>query len=196
MVTSLDLDYRNIAATVLKQSVQEILGGEPMKEYFEAPASGGPSLLSSAARLQDDLELAYGAAGGKGLALRIGRAIFKNGLAALGEQAGFRAMEFRMLPSPRRIENGLQAMAAIANQMGQYEITVTSEGASWQLQSQRCPACLGRHSSEPSCYWVTGFLQEFASWAGGGRFYRVAETECRAIGAPACVFQIDKHPLD
>jgi predicted hydrocarbon binding protein len=61
---------------------------------------------------------------------------------------------------------------------------------------ENCPACRERTSNEPDCHILAGILQETLSWAGGGRVYRVRELECSAAGAPACLFQIDKKPLE
>jgi predicted hydrocarbon binding protein len=46
------------------------------------------------------------------------------------------------------------------------------------------------------CYLIAGLLQEFTTWADGGRFYRIMETECRGNGSQACLYRIEKKPLD
>jgi predicted hydrocarbon binding protein len=41
-----------------------------------------------------------------------------------------------------------------------------------------------------------GILEESVFWGTGGRRFRIEETECIAVGAKACVFKIDKKPLE
>lgn len=143
-----------------------------------------------------ELEAIYGTSGGRGLALRIGRATFRYGLKHFGEQAGFRATEFRLLPAPRRLENGLRALARIIAKEWGGEIQVSDEGAHWLWRMEPGRSIAGSSSQGASCFLIAGLLQEFTAWAGGGRFYRVVETECLASGSPACLYRIEKRPLD
>ncbi|HWQ45321.1 MAG TPA: 4-vinyl reductase, partial [Longilinea sp.] len=46
------------------------------------------------------------------------------------------------------------------------------------------------------CAFMIGLLQEYLSWAGMGKNYLVDETECRGAGAPACVFLINRQPIE
>lgn len=184
-----------LGAEQLNRLVKEItpeggeLKGEPQNE-------GIPLTLADAGPLLWKLESLYGAASGRGLAVRIGRSVFKYGLQQYGDQAGFHAVEFRLLPSPRRIAAGLQLLAQALGEACHDTITVTDGDTYWLWQSQHCPICRDHTSPDPCCYLVIGLLQEFAAWAGGGRFYPVTETTCRASGGPSCEYRIEKKPLD
>lgn len=147
-----------------------------------------PALIQFNAFIQA-LEEIYGQPASRGLALRIGRASFQYGLKKYGDQAGFRAMEFRLLPAPRRLENGLRSLAQIIARECGSSISVSDEGAYWQWR-------VDRQTTAQDCFLIAGLLQEFTNWAGGGRFYRVEETECQACGSLACTYRIEKKPLD
>ena len=184
-----------LGADQLRRLVKEITprGNESEGKY---PGEDSSLTMVDAGPLLWRLESMYGVAGGRGLAVRIGRSAFKYGLRQYGDQAGFHTAEFRLLPSPRRIAAGLQVMAQLLGEECHDVITVTDGDTCWLWQSQRCPICHDHTSPDPCCYLVAGLLQEFAAWAGGGRFYPVMETACRASGGPACEFRIDKKPLD
>src|SRR5512133_811913 len=59
------------------------------------------------------LEEMYGPRGGRGLALRAGRAVFNEGLRNFGALAGVGDLAFKVLPLSAKIHIGLPAMAKI-----------------------------------------------------------------------------------
>lgn len=142
------------------------------------------------------MEERYGEPGGRGLALRLGRALFHYTLQSMGEGAGLNSVTFRLLPAPRRLEAALIGMARLPLEYLGESVEASQDGPYWIWRVGDCAVCQGRFTSSAACHLTTGFLQELTSWAGGGRFYPVAETECRAAGQPACVFRIDSRPLD
>ena len=196
MVEPVSRDYSQVAAQVFLEGAQELLGNERLEGFHGRPVNEDGFAFQDVRALLRYLEEAYGAPGGRGLALRIGRAVFRHGLKELGGQAGFRDMEYRILPSPRRVEQGLQTLAQLVGDTFQSPVAVTDEESHWQWRMDACPVCQGCRTEDPGCYLVVGLIQEFATWAAGGRFYRVKETGCRAAGDPACVFCIEKKPLD
>ena len=192
------------AAQILMEGAQELFDVHHLPHWSPGWVPGNGEwkngharelLLDGAGSLLGSLEATYGARGGQGLALRIGRAAFRIGLNRLGEAAGFNSVAFRLLPAPRRMERGLYILAdAIAELTGD-EIAVRAEKNGWLWRMVPKVPGKGKHLKS-SCCLITGLLQGFMSWAGGGRFYLVREIECRADGGPACVYQIDARPVD
>ena len=181
-----------IAAQVILESAQEMFGTQPCGGYSQPEIQH----INDVTALLNSLEDTYGPTGAHGLAQRFGKTVFRHGLRQLGGKAGFRAMEYRILPSPRRVEVGLAALAdMVASSTGE-KITLSEDAAHWIWRTENCQECGSRLVAEPCCFALVGLIQEFAAWASGGRFYRVVETECRAAGAAACIFYIDKKPLD
>lgn len=193
---------------ILLAGAQDVLGAEKLNHVLgelsldnnaaqvEQPASELSMPLDDAGSLLQMLEGIYGVPGGRGLALRIGRAAFKYGLKQFGDQAGLFRSEYRLLPAPRRIATGLNILAQVIAQECNDPISVTDGGAYWLWRSESCPLCHDHQSADPCCHVVVGLLQEFTAWAGGGRFYPVTEIACRANGGAVCEFRVEKKPLD
>ena len=59
----------------------------------------------------------------------------------------------------------------------------------------RCPICWERSAEEPVCSFIASNLQAALVWGTGKRF-NIKEVECTAKGDAACVFHVDKTPLD
>ena len=187
----------NTVTQILFEGAEDVLGADKLRDLL-AGQRQDDILFSwaNAGPLLRQMEKTYGVAGARGLAQRIGRAAFKYGVKRFGEQAGIHTPEFRLLPAPRRIATGLAILAQVLGDECNDTISVMDSGPYWLWRSERCPVCQDHTSPDPNCYLVVGLLQEFTTWAGGGRFYPVTETACRSNGAPACEYRIDKKPLD
>src|SRR5688572_8829056 len=61
--------------------------------------------------LQKTLEQAYGHRGGRGLAIRAGRACFKYGIKEYGSMMGITEMAFRLLPLQTKLRTGAKSFA-------------------------------------------------------------------------------------
>jgi predicted hydrocarbon binding protein len=134
--------------------------------------------------------------GGRGLALRIGRSSFKYLLQRHGNELGLNSADFHLQRAPQRMKSGLHLLASQVASDSSDRITISDDDTHWMWRSERCPVCWGRQEKAACCYLTVGLIQAFLSWAGGGRFYKVVENECRATGAAACSFWIEKKPLD
>ena len=146
--------------------------------------------------LQQTMEQLYGPLGGKGLAVRSGRASFRYGLRLFGKDTGLVELDFRLLPHKSKLSVGAESLAALLSRISDQSVQMQEDEQAIYWSIERCPLCWGRRADGPVCHLQVGFLQEFLFWASGGKFYNVAETECAAAGAPACLFRIDKQPLD
>jgi hypothetical protein len=65
------------------------------------------------AALNQALEDMYGARGGRGMALRIGRACFSRGMKSFGALKGISDPAFKVLPLESRVYLGLEALASV-----------------------------------------------------------------------------------
>lgn len=141
------------------------------------------------------LEEMYGPRGGRGLALRAGRATFNNGLRNFGALAGVGDLAFKVLPLGAKLRIGVPAMARIFSTVSDQHSTTQEFSDHFIYTIHRCPVCWGRHSDKPDCYIATGLLQEGLKWLSGGMEFRVIETKCIAVGDPSCDFMIYKEPI-
>jgi len=141
------------------------------------------------------LEQAYGPRGGRGIALRIGRATFSYGLREYGPQLGFMESAFRLLPLHTRLHMGSRSFADLFNRHTDQVVRVEDTGSHLFWHIERCPLCWGRQAGEPVCHMAVGLLQESLYWLSGGKIFNVEETECIARGDPACTILIEKQPI-
>jgi predicted hydrocarbon binding protein len=203
MIDILQSDTKHIYAQILLEGAREILSEDVLNQMLEAAFSksgccvDGDQLTWLGARdLMAQLEMQFGLSGSQGLALRMGRAAFKYGLQVYGEDFGFRDTEFRLLPAPRRMWTGLNTLAQKITETYGQPMQVTDRGAFWEWRVTDDPQAAESAGTAAMCFLLSGLLQAFLNWAGGGRIYRVNETECRLSGSPACVFMIEKKPID
>ena len=143
------------------------------------------------------LEEMYGPRGGRGLALRAGRAAFAEGLRNFGALAGVGDLAFKVLPLKAKLRIGLPAMAKIFSQVSDQITTVEEKENEYIYTIHRCPVCWGRQGTtdKPVCYMAVGLLQEGLKWVSGGNEFRVNESKCIAKGDEVCEFVIQKEPI-
>ncbi len=142
------------------------------------------------------LEEMYGPRGGRGLALRAGRALFADALRNFGALAGVGDLAFKVLPLPAKLRIGIPAMARIFTQVSDQRSTVQELDNEILYTIHKCPVCWGRtESDKPVCFIATGLLQEGLKWVSGGSEFRVNESKCVAMGDDVCEFVIQKTPI-
>jgi predicted hydrocarbon binding protein len=142
------------------------------------------------------LEEMYGPRGGRGLALRAGRAAFADALRNFGALAGAGDLAFKVLPLQAKMRIGIPAMARIFSQISDQYSTVEERENEFIYTIHRCPVCWGRHNADkPVCFIAVGLLQEGLKWLSGGMEFRVNESKCMAMGLETCEFVIQKTPI-
>ena len=151
--------------------------------------------FSTVSSLGEMLEQVYGPHGGRGLALRIGRACFNYGVRQYGTQLGLTEMAFRLLPLPLKLNAGAKAFAELFNNFTDQRVRVEEEDTRLFWHIDRCPLCWERHAHEPVCHLAVGLLQEALYWLSGGKVFSVEEKTCIAAGDQTCTIAIDKSPF-
>lgn len=187
--------------------MEEIMGvngvdavlGLPLLEnsiQYPAPANSNHAFsFETISLLQNALELAYGPHGGRGLALRIGRACFKYGLKEYGSLLGLTEMTFRLLSLPVKLHIGAKTFADLFNKHTDQRVRLEEKDNKILWHIERCPLCWDRKAEEPLCHLAVGLLQESLYWLSGGKTFNVEETACIAQGAAACTITIDQTPF-
>ena len=142
------------------------------------------------------IEQMYGERGGRGLAIRTGRATFDDGLRNYGALAGAGDNAFKELPLQTKLQIGLPALARILSQVSDQQSTVEEIDDYFIYTIQRCPICWGRSGlTKPVCFNAVGLLQEALKWISDGFEFRVNESKCVAVGDEVCAFMIQKTPI-
>jgi predicted hydrocarbon binding protein len=200
--------YANKFAQISLDALEEVMGKNGLNailnlahlpELIENPPKGNLGrefdfAVFSAINLA--LEEMYGPRGGRGLALRAGRATFDDALRNFGALAGVGDLAFKVLPLPIKLRIGLPAMAKVFSQVSDQYTTVEEQENQFVYTIHRCPVCWGRTGSDkPVCFIATGLLQAGLKWVSGGSEFRVNESKCFAMGNDRCEFIINKTPL-
>jgi predicted hydrocarbon binding protein len=142
------------------------------------------------------LDEMYGPQGGRGLALRAGRASFKYGLKEFGPVVGMADLSFSLMPLPMKLRVGANVFCETFNKFSDQVVRLTETDDRLIWENLRCPVCWGRHSDSPCCFLAVGVLQEALYWASGGKYFEVNETTCVACGDEVCTIVIEKTPLE
>ena len=146
--------------------------------------------------LNHAIEEMYGPRGGRGLALRAGRASFADGLSEFGAMIGVGELAFKVVPLGTKLKVGLRAMAETFSKFSDQVTDVVEEEERFVYRIHRNPVCWGRSSDRPVCFAAVGILQEGLRWVSGGKDFRVEEFTCIANGDDICRFAIYKEPLN
>jgi predicted hydrocarbon binding protein len=154
-----------------------------------------PFSFETVSLLQSTLEKAYGPRGGRGVALRIGRACFKYGLKEYGSMLGLTEMAFRLLSLPVKLHIGAKTFADLFNKHTDQRVRVEEKDNKIFWHIERCPLCWERKAEEPICHLAVGLLQESLYWLSGGKIFNVEETACVAKGDTVCTIVINQTPL-
>jgi predicted hydrocarbon binding protein len=148
------------------------------------------------AAIQQALEDMYGPRGGRGLALRAGRACFKYGLKEFGPVLGIADLAFRLLPLNMKLKVGAEVFADTFNKYSDQRVRLGEEDDRILWHNELCPICWGRTTDSPCCHLAVGIIQEALYWVSGGKNFAVQQIACTACGDGICTIAIDKKPLD
>jgi predicted hydrocarbon binding protein len=137
----------------------------------------------------------------KSMTIRVGRVSSRQAIEKQAELFNVVAlMALKVMPlnmqlklGGSQVQDGFRKMWAAHGQqfIGRFE----EADDAWLHIIETCTMCAGKVADEPMCWLFTGTLREGVQWLTGKEF-EVVETECRAMGAPACVWRVSKTPKD
>jgi hypothetical protein len=137
---------------------------------------------------------------GRSMTLRIGR---KSAEFAVEQQSATfglstLAKASRLLPLNQQQKAGLimmqNGLKRLSQDVGQERpLRLEDRGDKFAYIDETCPMCAGKTADSPICWVHNGVLVQAALWLTGKEF-EVQEVACRAMGAPACVWEIMKQP--
>ncbi len=197
---STTLYYPNRFISYLLHAMEEVMGQHGLDQTLELADIKAlpPDNLTREfpferiAALNAALDEMYGLRGGRGMALRAGRAWFANGMKEFGALNGIADPAFRRLSLDDRVRLALQAQADIFSNFSDQRSHLEVTSNSLQFVIENSPFAWGRDAEKPVCHPLVGLLQECARWASNGRDYTVRETHCIATGDAACIVVINQ----
>ncbi|MBN1965394.1 MAG: 4-vinyl reductase [Anaerolineae bacterium] len=201
-------NYPNKFALITIKALEEVMGKNGLNAILNL--AGLPELINNYPpdNLEKEFDFAYftalcvaledmyGPRGGRGLALRAGRATFADALRGFGALAGVGDLAFKVLPLAAKLRIGLPAMANIFTQFSDQISNVHDEGDKYIYTLERCPMCWNRKADRPVCYVGQGLLQEGLRWVSGGHEFKVDLLNCIAKGDDMGRYIIYKEPID
>jgi predicted hydrocarbon binding protein len=199
--------YPNKMARIYVLSIEETIGREAIlaaydlagvpREHYPPPNNFAKNFdFAYYAGIGAAMEKMYGQRGERGLALHAGRASFAGGLAEFSSLIGVSELTFKTIPLKIKLKIGLTALAETFAKFSDVVAEVSDSDDHFIYTIRRCPGCWGRTSDRPICYNAVGVLEEGLRWVSSGKSFRVEEVACLAAGQEACVFHIQKEPLD
>jgi predicted hydrocarbon binding protein len=207
MTTITQYYYPNRMGRIILLSMEEVMGRtgvnavlklgslSPLIENYPPDNTDLGFPFSTVSNLTEVLEQVYGPHGGRGLALRIGRACFNYGVRQYGTQLGLTQMAFRLLPLPSKLHAGAKTFAELFNKFTDQQVRVEEEDGKILWHIERCPLCWQRKAHDPVCHLAVGLLQEALYWVSGGKVFHVEEKTCIAAGDSTCTIVIDQSPI-
>lgn len=199
--------YPNRMGRIILLSMEEVMGRNGVNallklaslstliENYPSDNTEPAFPFSAVSNLTEMLEQAYGPHGGRGLALRIGRACFNYGVRQYSTQLGLTEMPFRLLPLPTKLHAGASVFAELFNNFTDQRVRVEDDNGKILWHIERCPLCWERKSHDPVCHLAVGLLQEALYWLSGGKVFNVEEKTCIAAGDETCTIVIDQSPI-
>lgn len=176
----------------------QLLHNAGLSEYERHPPSIDIDLgfpFEAVSALQASAEKLYGTEEGQTFNQRVGRACLEGGLREFNPLLGIADLPARMMPLGLKLHLGFDMLAMVFNRFTDQVVTLREDEKTYFWVIERCPVCWGRHTAGPCCHLAVGILEEGLSWASGGKHFNVAETQCVATGADACVIEIGRRPV-
>lgn len=202
------LAYPNKFGVILLRALEDVMGRNGLNailnlaglsHYIDHPMPDNLEKgfdFAEVAAVNTALEEMYGPRGGRGLSLRVGRALFADGLRNFGALAGVGDLAFKVLPLQAKLRIGIPAVAKIFSQISDQHSTVEEKENEFLYVIHKCSECTGRRGQDkPICFIATGILQESLKWVSGGNEFRVNESRCISVGDSVCEYVIQKEPL-
>ncbi len=201
--------YANKFALIMLDALEDVLGENGLKTILNLAHL--PNLIDNpppnnleknfdfadVSAINQALEEIYGHRGGRGLALRAGRATFSDSLKNFGALAGAGDLAFKILPLNTKMRIGIPSMARIFSQVSDQHSTSKEFKDKYVYTIHRCPVCWGRNElDKPVCFIAVGLLQAGLIWLSGGKEFRVNESKCVSMGDEVCEFIIQKTPMN
>ena len=138
----------------------------------------------------------YGRAG-KSVVIRIGRLSAKYAIEKQGAVFNVAARTAaKLMPLSSQIKTVLENMQDGFRKLykeggSEFHVSIEDRRDKWAYIAESCPLCAGKESDSPICWSWIGTLKESTLWLTGKEL-EIEEVECRAMGAPACVWEISK----
>lgn len=134
---------------------------------------------------------------GKSMTMRVGRSSVRHGIEQQSEVFGIAVLiASKLLPLPTQIRKGLESMQnGYRRLMPDVKLLLEDRGDKIAYITETCSLCAGKEANSHICWTFSGVLQGLLNWQTGKEL-EIDEVQCRAQGAPTCVWEISKKPKE
>jgi predicted hydrocarbon binding protein len=146
--------------------------------------------------VREKLDQIYGSNSARGIAICSGRAAFKHLLRQQESELGFNHDSFRFSPGQVKLKRGLLLLAKWMDSTFGEKVELENKDKFWVFNVNNSKTGGNLQGCSSMCDFTIGLLQEFMTWAGGGKFFSIKEVACRGRGNEYCSFLIDKKPIE
>jgi predicted hydrocarbon binding protein len=185
---------RGLGIVLRSAGLERFIGNYPPNELNPS----GLVTFGDYAALSAGLHNFFGRAG-KSMVLRIGRLSARHGIEQQSAVFGIATLvASKLLPVSTQARMGMEQIQGgfrkLYDSVGHdVHMHLEDRGDKFAYVFTDCSICAGKQADEPMCWLFTGVLQEAGRWQTGKEF-EIVEVECRAMGAPACVWEVGKTP--
>ena len=136
----------------------------------------------------------YGLLAAQGMLVKAGRSFMKIAIREYPEDTGLFDPEFRMLPKPLRLFEGLHKLKRFFFEPQGISVNITDGDVAWEFEILSIKAFDQQDVDMLDCLskFTTGMLQEFMMWSTGGKYYPVYESNRVMFSDEPVRFHIDK----
>lgn len=178
---------------VLTLAYEQLPDYQPYIEQMPPNTLDRAFIFPAVAAVNSALDTHYGQRIGRGMALRIGRAWFYQGMQHFGALEGIATPAVAALPPEMRTRLALSALAHIFSNFSDQTAWLDESDRVFRFVVDPCATAYGLRAERPVCQMMVGLLQECVRWASGAPDVIVRETNCRAVEGGACIFAINKQ---
>jgi predicted hydrocarbon binding protein len=184
------LGKEDFEALLIMAGLQELIGNYPPNNLEKAFS------FESTRRFAQALYEAYGSRGTQAIV----RQTWGRGMPRFMEEMLPRLTKLgraatRSGPLDSRLKVGLEMFLRVYNAVTDQITELDESDDYWIWRITRCGNCWGWAAEEPVCHLQLGALLGALGFFSGGRQFRIAETECIAMGGDSCTFLISKTPI-
>lgn len=203
------LTYSNDVGRLFLSGLNEIIGKEDLQGMLGSGPQPGSKEISDfkktdvknqstidLGKIQEVLAKKLSSTELRGLLLRCGRASCKFFVKQYGPEMQVTSIEYRLLPSKKRLMRGLKAAAGLWGDLFERNVSVTDEGDQWLWQENRSQHGVQNERPVGDSYFTMGLLQEYLSWLSGGKTFCVKLKEGTSSRTDGCSLHITKQPIE
>ena len=128
---------------------------------------------------------------GRGILRRAGRAGFHHWRELRRDSLGWEETSFRFTPIKKKITLGLEKICEVIGNEKDVALTLNDLKDRWRIDVRGEDEDLSIAED-----YLAGFVQEFCSWTGLGKFYRVLIAKGEGDNGTAYTIFIQKAPID